>query len=298
MRHPVSPDPRDRRLPDPDWTRPPAGATRSVFSAPSGELAVWTMGDPAGPRVLLVPGVTGSKEDFLLVMPELAAAGCLVQSYDLAGQYESADAGPERLRPPRERYDYRLFVDDLVAFIEDGAAGARPVHLLGYSFAGIVAEMLVAERPELVASLMLLSTPPVSGQVFRRVRVIGPFADLLNGKGVAALVRWGVVRNFQRVGPRRLRFVTDRFAVTRESSRGQIMDLMMHAPDREEALRSSGIPIALAVGVRDLWPLRLHRRFAERIGAELLLYPTGHGPCEATPYQLSRDLLALIRRAA
>lgn len=46
------------------------------------------------------------------MMPLLAQAGYRVLSYDLAGQYESADAGPERLVPARVRFDYALFVDD------------------------------------------------------------------------------------------------------------------------------------------------------------------------------------------
>ncbi len=54
--------------------------------------------------MLLAPGVSGSKEDFVLVAPVLAAAGYYVQSYDLAGQYESAAAGPS----DGTRYDYAL----------------------------------------------------------------------------------------------------------------------------------------------------------------------------------------------
>ena len=52
----------------------------------------------------------------MLVAPVLAAAGYYVQSYDLAGQYESAAAGPAA----GKRYDYELFRDDMVALLEDG----------------------------------------------------------------------------------------------------------------------------------------------------------------------------------
>ena len=88
----------DAMLPEIDWAVLPVGAVRSRFAAPSGQLAMVSLGDPGNPRVLLVPGVTGSKEDFTLMMPELAAAGYHVQSFDLAGQYESAAAGPARSR--------------------------------------------------------------------------------------------------------------------------------------------------------------------------------------------------------
>lgn len=54
----------DAVLLDHDWTALPDGATASRFAAPSGSLAMVSLGDPAHPRVVLVPGVTGSKEDF------------------------------------------------------------------------------------------------------------------------------------------------------------------------------------------------------------------------------------------
>ena len=87
----------DAALPDVDWSVPPSGAVRGRFQAPSGALATLAMGNPDNPRVLLIPGATGSKEDFSLMLPQLAAAGYFVLSCDIAGQYESADAGPEQL---------------------------------------------------------------------------------------------------------------------------------------------------------------------------------------------------------
>ena len=38
------------------------------------------------------------------------------------------------------------------------------------------------------------------------------------------------------------------------------------------------------------------RGLIERIGAELAIYDTGHSPCETTPHQLTRDLLALYAK--
>ena len=42
-----------------------------------------------GAPVLLVPGYTGSKEDFIAVLAPLAAAGHEVLAIDQRGQYES-----------------------------------------------------------------------------------------------------------------------------------------------------------------------------------------------------------------
>ncbi|MGN6744131.1 MAG: alpha/beta fold hydrolase [Amnibacterium sp.] len=285
----------DERLPDIDWSEPPEGSERWTFEAPSGPLAALRAGDPRGPRVVLVPGVTGSKEDFHFQFPQLARAGYLVESFDLAGQYESWPAGPERLSPPRRAYDYPLFVDDLTAFL---TAGRRPAHLLGYSFAGVVAQLVAAGRPELVASLTLLSAPPLAGQVFRGVRGYGALSRVVPARGITAAMRWALLLNVQRVPPGRQRFVERRLEVTRPDAFRQMIGLMRHVPDVTADLRGAAFPIALAVGKGDLWPLETHRRFASRLGATISVYRTGHSPCETAPHQLSSDLMALFTKAS
>jgi pimeloyl-ACP methyl ester carboxylesterase len=279
----------DRALEDIDWTVPAPGSVASRFRAPSGELAVVSLGDPAHPRVVLAPGVSGSKEDFVLVAPLLAAAGYYVQSYDLAGQYESAAAGPER----GKHYDYALFRDDLVALLENGG----PAHLLGYSFAGTIAQLVTVERPELVRSLTLLAVPPEPGNGFRGVRGLGPFTWMATGKVGAALMTWGIVTNKNHVPPNRLDFVRTRFELTSRRSMEDIIVLMKHAPDLRSRLAAVDIPKLVAVGSHDLWPTELHAELAERIGARLVVYKTGHSPCETTPHALARDMLQLFASA-
>ncbi len=48
---------RDLAIPDIDWRVFPEGSERTVFRAPSGELARIALGDPDAPRVVLVSGV-------------------------------------------------------------------------------------------------------------------------------------------------------------------------------------------------------------------------------------------------
>lgn len=88
----------DAALTDRDWTVLPAGTLTSSFAAPSGTLAEVSLGDPQHPRVVLIPGATGSKEDFVLLAPLLADAGYFVQSFDLAGQYQSAGGKWQTIR--------------------------------------------------------------------------------------------------------------------------------------------------------------------------------------------------------
>lgn len=284
---------KDRSIPDIDWRVFPDGTVHDVFAAPSGGLARVRLGDEDAPRVLLVSGVAGSKEDFVLLFPLFAAAGYRVESYDLAGHYGSVAAGPENLDPPREHYDYRLFLDDFVAILEDGG---RPVHVLGYSFAGLLAELALVERPDLFASLTLMAAPPDTGQVFRGVKHIGPISDM-PPRRAAGLILWGIRYNLNRTPPLRIAFVRERMAITRRPAIDDVVALMMAMPDIADEVAGIGIPKLIAVGEQDLWPTEQHAAYAERIGARMVVYPTGHAPCETAPHQLVRDMLALFANA-
>ena len=72
----------------------PRGARRTTYDVPGGVLVGVELA-PERPRgtVLLVPGLTGSKEDLVAIVPELAAAGWRAVALDLRGQHESG--GPD-----------------------------------------------------------------------------------------------------------------------------------------------------------------------------------------------------------
>ncbi|MET0735233.1 MAG: alpha/beta fold hydrolase [Microbacterium sp.] len=281
---------KDLAIPDIDWHVFPADTVHDMFPAPSGGLARVRLGDPDAPRVVLVSGVAGSKEDFILLFPLFAAAGYRVESYDLAGHYASVEAGPQHLDPPREHYDYRLFIDDLIAILEDGST---PAHVLGYSFAGLVAELALIERPDLFASLTLMSAPPATGQVFRGMKHIGPISDMPPHRA-AGLILWGIRYNLNRTPPLRIAFVRERLAITPRAVIDDIVGLMMTMPEVADQVAAAGIPTLIAVGEQDLWPAEQHAAYAERIGARIVVYPTGHAPCETAPHQLVRDMLRLF----
>ena len=284
---------RDRAIPDLDWHVFPPETIHDVFPAPSGGLARVRLGDPDAPRVVLVSGVAGSKEDFILLFPLFAAAGYRVESFDIAGHYDSVAAGPQNLDPPREHYDYRLFIDDLIAILEDGRT---PAHVLGYSFAGLVAELALVERPELFASLTLMAAPPAIGQGFRGVKHSGPISDMPPHRA-AGLILWGIRYNLNRTPPMRIAFVRERMAVTGRPVIDDIVGLMMTTPDIADEIAAIDIPLFIAVGEQDLWPQEQHEAWARRIGASIAVYPTGHAPCETTPHQLVRDMLAVFADA-
>ncbi|MGH3273697.1 MAG: alpha/beta fold hydrolase [Streptosporangiaceae bacterium] len=124
---------------------------------------------------LLIPGYTGSKEDFLPVLEPLAAADRTVVAMDLRGQYQSPPAAE------RDGYAAAELAADVLAvaaavgqadgtfqsFAVQDSAGQDPsgqgpvsVHLVGHSMGGLIARHAALLRTGRVLSLTLLSSGP------------------------------------------------------------------------------------------------------------------------------------------
>src|SRR5580658_7886102 len=108
---------------------------------------------------LLVPGFTGSKEDFLPIVRQLGAAGRRVVAIDMRGQYETQ--GTDN----RAAYRLEALGADIgaVATTILGAPGetaTHGLHLLGHSFGGLVARETVLAKGTDIGSLTLMSSGP------------------------------------------------------------------------------------------------------------------------------------------
>jgi pimeloyl-ACP methyl ester carboxylesterase len=113
---------------------------------------------------LLVPGYTGSKEDFLAVLGQLAGGGRRVFAIDMRGQFETAGT------PDHDGYSASALGSDITALLR--ATGAK--HLLGHSYGGLVArEAVLASAAGELASVTLMSTGPGA--------LTGPRAEELRG---------------------------------------------------------------------------------------------------------------------
>ncbi len=133
----------------------PPAVRRTTVRTPRGDFAALEalpVGEPERQPALLVPGFTGSKEDFLGVLQTLTRAGRRVVALDQRGQHESPGC-----QDPR-RYALGELAADLVAALE--ATGDEPVHLVGHSFGGLVGREAVLAEPTLVASFTLMSSGP------------------------------------------------------------------------------------------------------------------------------------------
>src|SRR5271165_5975604 len=105
---------------------------------------------------VLVPGFTGSKEDFLAILEPLAAAGRTVYAYDQHGQYQSPHAAD------RSAYAAAELAADMLAIADAVSPDADGVHLVGHSMGGLIAREAVLQRAAAFLSLTLLGTGPAS----------------------------------------------------------------------------------------------------------------------------------------
>jgi pimeloyl-ACP methyl ester carboxylesterase len=251
---------------------------------------------------LLIPGYTGSKEDFLAVLQPLAAAGRRVVAIDMRGQYETpGGADPRHLGP-----------DALAADIADVAMAIgqddRGVHLLGHSFGGLIARQAVLAQTARISSLSLLGSGPGS--------LTGPRAAVLRTM-LAELAQAGPGRRAERVrqlwethlepqaiadgvpGPV-VAFLRER--MLRNSAEGLLAmgKYLLSCADQTAALAGlAGPPILVIYGENDdAWPPAAQNRMARRLGAERVCIPAAaHSPAVEAPETTASTLTAFWNSA-
>ncbi|WP_330459683.1 alpha/beta hydrolase [Streptomyces sp. NBC_00820] len=135
---------------------PPPGARAYSLRTARGEFAVVDapVADGVVPRgvALLVPGFTGSKEDFNPLHVPLAERGYRTVAVDGRGQYESD--GPAE---DESAYAQQELARDVLAQV---AALGEPVHLLGHSLGGQIARAAALLDHTPFRSLTLMASGP------------------------------------------------------------------------------------------------------------------------------------------
>ncbi|MBU6503341.1 MAG: alpha/beta hydrolase, partial [Burkholderiales bacterium] len=100
-----------------------------------------------GPILLMLHGIGGGNQAFAPQMEAFAAAGYRAVAWDMPGYGHSA---------PIEPYTFEGLAQSCIALI--GSLECASVILLGHSMGGMVAQEVVARRPELVSRLILCGT--------------------------------------------------------------------------------------------------------------------------------------------
>jgi non-heme chloroperoxidase len=118
---------------------------------PSGRRHHFVTVSSGGPRIVLLHGFTDSWRSFELLFAPLGAKFHLF-ALDQRGHGASEAA---------DDYATGDFSADAISFIES-VSGAS-VHLVGHSLGSIVAQRVAERRPDLLASLILISAAPSTG---------------------------------------------------------------------------------------------------------------------------------------
>lgn len=246
----------------PTFTPPPCARARALHTA-RGDFAVLDASPPATPRgtALLVPGYTGSKEDFIALLEPLADAGYRAVAVDGRGQFESP--GTDR----QESYAQEELARDVLAQAAALGAGEHPVHLVGHSLGGQIGRAAVLLDAAPFRSLTLMSSGPAAVVEAQRVKL------KILGDALATMTMddvWAAMRAFDPPAEAdtdgedlRQRWLRHHPAQLIATGRRLATE-----PDRVTELAAAGLPVHVLSGESDdVWPVPVLDEMAVRLGA-------------------------------
>ena len=267
---------------------------QAVLETPRGSFAALTARPASGvgdrQPALLVPGYTGSKEDFLAVLESLAGAGRFVVAIDMRGQYQSEPA------PSRTGYALDQLADDLVAVAAAISGDAGRVHLLGHSLGGLVARQATLAAPTAFLSLTLLGSGPAAiGGV--RAQTLRDLLDFLEPAGsdidllgaMIAQIWHGQLRpqaEAEGTPGEIIDFLAERALLSCPLGLAEMARHLLSCPDRTAELAAlEQLPKLVSYGEDDdAWPPEIQAAMADRLGAEHVAIPgAAHSPAVETP---------------
>ncbi|WP_030545010.1 alpha/beta fold hydrolase [Streptomyces albus] len=290
----------------------PACARARRLTTARGDFAVHEAVPPEGaaPRgtALLIPGYTGSKEDFIALLEPLALAGFRVVAVDGRGQHESGG--------PRDEAAYaqaELARDVLVQAAAVTAEAAGPLHLLGHSLGGLISRAAVLRDPAPFSSLTLMSSGPAAitpaqqartkllvdalrvmdmESVWQAMRESDARAAAGVGDGAAGTPEVADIADTPEVPDATAAFLHRRWTGTVPEQLIATGRQLIAEPDRVAELAAVPLPKHVLSGTVDYaWPVTLMERMAVRLGARhTVIEGAEHSPNAERPLETARAL--------
>lgn len=257
----------------------PDGVDVVGIDLPVGRLTAYRI-VPSGPSkgtVLIVPGYTGSKEDWRTFLPILRDAGWSAVAISRRGQADSA--------APDDRTAYSLEheaadVVRVAGLLDDGA----PVHLIGHSLGGVIVRAAAVASPTSFHDVTMFCSGP-HGWQYRKAAEKTILADTCSNRALfdAQNPLWAGRPDAEL--PDDVRMVRERFDHTSVLSVLAGAAILEDRADTTDALRATGLPVLVAHGVWDgAWPIPWQADMAERLGAEYaVIAESYHGPQVENP---------------
>lgn len=278
----------------------PPGVRRTDVETPRGTFAALEAlpcaGVPDRNPALLVPGYTGSKEDFIGVLQTLAHAGRRVLSIDMRGQHETP--GPD----DPDAYTVAELAADVGALLD--VLGPRPVHVVGHSFGGLVTREAVIADALKVASFTIMSSGPaaISGESARKAQALH---DVLPELGMEVIwdLQLGPDAAARGVPPEITEFLRARMMNNTVSGMLGMARELLSCPDRVDDLAKviddTDLPVLVLYGEDDdAWHPQVQAEMAERLDVERIVIPgAAHSPAVDAPETTAGALTGLWNSA-
>ncbi|MEU5023139.1 alpha/beta fold hydrolase [Streptomyces milbemycinicus] len=279
-----------------------------------GEFAVHDARPEGAARgtVLLVPGFTGSKEDFIALLEPLARAGFRVVAVDGRGQHETGGPRDEGAYAQQElardvlaqaaALDARANTTGITADTADATAErSAPLHVLGHSLGGLVVRTAVMMAPDTFASLTLMSSGPAAISESQQART----KLLIDALAVTDMETvWQAMRELdppeapeESTPPGVEDFLHQRWLGTVPEQLIATGRQLNSEPDRVAELAGVALPKHVLSGIVDYaWPVPLMDDMADRLGARrTVIQGAGHSPNAERPLPTAEALIDFWR---